>query len=59
MVYGEQLNVIGQVYRHLERPDEAMKCFQEALAIFQKIGAASQVEITLSNIEKIEKLIKQ
>lgn len=46
---------IGLVYQDLGQPTEALKYMSEALAIFKRIGAQTQIGIVTRNIERIQK----
>ncbi|NIT36272.1 MAG: hypothetical protein GTN49_07205 [candidate division Zixibacteria bacterium] len=45
------LGNIGGVYFHKGEPAEALKYFEEAVAIFERIGAAREIEVVKRNIK--------
>ncbi|GAI96510.1 unnamed protein product, partial [marine sediment metagenome] len=52
-----QLGNIGNVYRESGELDKALDYYQQALEIFEEIGAAVGIRIAKGNISNLKKVI--
>jgi len=48
------LNVIGAAYEQLNKPDEAMRNYQESLSIKRSLSQKPGIALTLSNIARVQ-----
>ena len=48
------LNAIGAAYEQLDKPDEAMRNYQESLAIKRRLGQKPGIALTLGNIARVQ-----
>ena len=48
------LNAIGAAYEQLEKPDEAMRNYQESLAIKRSLGQKPGIALTLGNVARVQ-----
>ena len=48
------LHALGVAYKQLDKPDEALRNFQESLALKQQIGQKRGMEVTLREIAKVQ-----
>jgi len=48
------LNAIGAAYEQLDKPEEALRNYQESLGIKQRIGQKAGVALTLGNIARVQ-----
>jgi len=48
------LNALGAAYEQLEKPDEAMRNYEESLAIKRSLGQKPGIALTLGNIARVQ-----
>jgi serine/threonine protein kinase/tetratricopeptide (TPR) repeat protein len=53
------LNAIGVAYKRLNKPDEALRYYQESLVIKRKIGQKRGIAVTLGEVAQIQNRLAQ